>query len=183
MRAVVEQVAGALERANVGRMFPHFGDMSDVPLRRRSIDAAVGAVVGSVAHQMGDAGGARAVWSLVAGDHGWLLDSRHEGHTRELAGLFFGSSRTVIERRLVHHTGLDHVTTAAFLSTVLAVYLEHLRRTVVEHRLDVAGLRALVADHRDEAARSVPLTDLFTTVARPADDIHDGLRRIRAAIG
>lgn len=183
MRAVVEQVAGALERANVGRMFPHFEDMSDVPLRRRSIDAAVGAVVGSVAHQMGDADGARAVWSLIAGDDGWLLDSRHEGHTREVASLFFGSSRSVIERRLVHHTGLDHITTATFLSTVLAVYLEHLRRTVVVHRLDVAGLRSLVTDHRDEVARSVPLTELFTNVARPGDGIYDRLRRIRVTIG
>jgi hypothetical protein len=175
---VVDSIAGILERSEVLRTLCPDEDVSDHRTLRRTVDATIGVVMGTVACHMEEALGARVVWEVVAGDDGWLLDNSDDVNWL-LPSMFFGSTRTLLERRLVHHTGLDQRCVAAFMAKVLAVYLDHLRRRVVQERLDVQRFRRAVLDEHEEAGRHVPLVDLFDALDRPAGEFHEAIRRVR----
>lgn len=175
---VVESIAGILERSEALRTLCPGEDLSDRRSMRRSVDATIGAVMGTVAFHVEEAIGARMVWDVVVGDDGWLLDGTGE-RDWQLPSVFFGSARTVLERRLVHHTGLDQRCVAAFMSKVLAVYLDHLRRRVVHERLDVQRFRRAVLDEHEQVGRLVPLLDFFDALDRPAGEFHEAIRRLR----
>lgn len=175
---VVESIAGILERSEALRVLCPEEDLSDHRTMRRSVDATIGVVMGTVACHMEEAFGARMVWDVVVGDDGWLLDGTGDMDW-QLPSVFFGSARKSLERRLVHHTGLEHRCVAAFMSKVLAVYLDHLRRRVVQERLDVQRFRRAVLDEHEQAVRLVPLVDFFDTLDRPAGEFHEALRRLR----
>jgi hypothetical protein len=175
---VVDSIAGILERSEVLRTLCPDEDVSDRRTLRRTVDSTIGVVMGTVACHMEEALGARVVWDVVAGDDGWLLD-RDDDVSWLLPSAFFGSTRTVLERRLVHHTGLDQRCVAAFMGIVLAVYLDHLRRRVVRERLDVQRFRRAVLDEHQEAGRLVPLVDLFDALDRPHGEFHEAIRRLR----
>lgn len=174
----MESIAGILERSEALRTLCPEEDLSEHRTIRRSVDATLGVVMGTVACHVEEALAARMVWDVVVGDDGWLLDGT--GDTGwQLPSVFFGSARTVLEGRLVHHTGLDHRCVAAFMSKVLAVYLDHLRRRVVHERLDVQRFRRAVLDEHEQAGHLIPLVDFFDALDRPAGEFHEAIRRLR----
>ncbi len=179
MGTVVDSIAGILERSEVLRSLCPDEDLGDHRDIRRTIDATIGVVIGTVACHMEEALGGRAVWDVLVGDHGWVFDQT-DNVGWQLPAAFFGSTRTLLERRLVHHTGLDQRCVAAFMSKVLAVYLDHLRRRVVQERLDAQRFRRAVLDEHLEAGRLVPLVDLFDALDRPTGEFHDAVRRLRS---
>src|SRR5690349_9278211 len=135
---------------------------------RKAIAVALPALMAGLIERASSARGAETLLNVIhrvglgldldeLSHGGGSYDHLHRAGRAVLATIFGGRSGAVVAR-MASESGLRLSSAAEVLEMLAPVALAVIGREVVRHGLDETGLIVLLADRRDEVARSVPAT-------------------------
>ncbi len=134
---------------------------------RWALDSVIAGVVEAVALRTADDDGLDDVWTLIAEVPVASGDLSKPEIRREVTNLLLSDDRPRVERLLSETVGIDHISLAALLESVVGVYLTHLRRRVALERLTATELREAVRDERAQTTSHIDIDLRLPEVDRP----------------
>jgi len=187
--AMFEEIGGLLTRGETLRQFSSFlGE--DENATKSALGASVPLLLGGLDKRAKRGGGAKALFGLVEGDDGGVLDNvgglvgagDNSGMGSTLVGAMLGSRRNVVEESLASSTGLGLGTITKFLPMIAPLVLGFLGKKQSTESFGQSGLSKVLGDERSSMEKSGlgGLLGLLDGGDDDADDLgfSNGLSRI-----
>jgi hypothetical protein len=179
MASIMDSLSQILDSGAVGQIADELG--VDQATAQNAVSAAIPMIVGGLARNAADPGGADALHGALTRDHdGGLLDDLSGflgGGTAASTGMsilghLFGGRQGGVASTLGQSTGLDGATAAKLLAMLAPVVMAALGKARAQHGLDSGGLTDMLGGARAQMEQSSP--GAFGMLSSILDSNHDG---------